>query len=331
METRVPIHIPPPYARHGFTLLEMVVILGILTVLVVLLLPSLGAARDQAGRVQCVANLRALGGAAMTHALDHQGFYPAAFSYRGTRISGSVQTPASPMQGYTHWSGVLLREGLLGESALKCPAFRRGGLPPANTTDGNLDEGQCSETPGIVDDQAPRCAYSVNQALFAAHHMVSGFQGAVRPCRPVRVLSVVSPAETIAATEWNTDWKMLAEPGTRVCRSYLPVHGFLGLGPQLSGNRTDTRRFGSPRICWAAMRRVTLSDLSPSPSPPGANLTRLDWVGRNHAKKGVVGSRTSNFLYADGRVANTTIFDTVRPFQWGREFLSLQPGNDISD
>jgi prepilin-type processing-associated H-X9-DG protein len=132
------------------------------------------------------------------------------------------------------------------------------------------------------------------------------------------------------ATEWTTDWQLLVEDGaTPVCRSYLPVHGFMGLGPALANNRYDTRLFGCKRVCWAAMRRLTSADLSESPAFPAARLARLDWVGRNHARRGVIGTRSSNFLKADGHVASSTIFDTFSPFQWGFEFYSLQPGNDI--
>ena len=79
------------------------------------------------------------------------------------------------------------------------------------------------------------------------------------------------------------------------------------------------------------MRRLTPADIVAEPSLPGAKLPWLDWVGRNHQRKGLVGSRSSNFLFADGHVVNTTIFDTLQSFQWGSEFYSLQPGNDISD
>jgi prepilin-type processing-associated H-X9-DG protein len=124
---------------------------------------------------------------------------------------------------------------------------------------------------------------------------------------------------------------MLAdESAPGVCRSYLPVHGFLGLGPLLTGNRSDTRLFGSKRVCWAAMRPLEGADLSGDPSPPASKLARLDWVGRNHARRNWIGTRTSNFLRADGHVESETIFDTLSPFEWGREFYSLQPGNDIS-
>lgn len=37
---------------------------------------------------------------------------------------------------------------------------------------------------GAARDQAPRCACTVNQALFAGHHRVAGFQGAIRSCQP---------------------------------------------------------------------------------------------------------------------------------------------------
>jgi len=207
-----------------------------------------------------------------------------------------------------------------------------GGLPPANTAADNLEASQCGETPGALDDQAARCAFAVNQALFPANHFVAGFQGAFRPCRFVRSPLVANPTGTIVATEWATDWRMLTDAsGNGVCRSYLPVHGFLGLGPAASANRYDSRLFGCKRPCWAAMRRLTPAELSSSPSFPGAGLTRLDWIGRNHPRRGLIGSRSSNFIFADGHAANTTVFDTLQPFQWGDEFYSLQPGNDIMD
>jgi len=64
--------------RAAFTLVELLVVIGVIGVLVGILLPALAAARRSAQSVKCLNNLRQVATGAMIHASRHKGFYPLA-------------------------------------------------------------------------------------------------------------------------------------------------------------------------------------------------------------------------------------------------------------
>jgi prepilin-type N-terminal cleavage/methylation domain-containing protein/prepilin-type processing-associated H-X9-DG protein len=66
-----------PHRSHkGFTLVELLVVIGIIALLISILLPSLSRARETANRVKCGSNLRQIGQAMLLYANENSGNYP---------------------------------------------------------------------------------------------------------------------------------------------------------------------------------------------------------------------------------------------------------------
>ena len=78
--------------RRGFTLVELLVVIGIIALLLSILLPALNKAREDAKRVRCLSNQRQLVMAWQMYASENKG-----------KLVGS-NTPAYPANPWWYWA-----------------------------------------------------------------------------------------------------------------------------------------------------------------------------------------------------------------------------------
>jgi prepilin-type N-terminal cleavage/methylation domain-containing protein len=110
----------------GFTLVELLVVIGIIALLIALLLPTLASAREAANRVKCAGNLRAMGQFIYLFARDHKG-----------RVPESQDTPNSGFGGwnptwmYTKDYFVLVDQYGADQRLFICPSGPTAGIGPS--------------------------------------------------------------------------------------------------------------------------------------------------------------------------------------------------------
>ena len=105
--------------KQGFTLVELLVVIGIIAVLMGLLLPSLNKARRQANSLKCKSNLRQIGVQLSMYSQAYRGFlYPVGPI---NRITGEFETLGSQLPRDQRWPVHVFKPARYDPPELLCP------------------------------------------------------------------------------------------------------------------------------------------------------------------------------------------------------------------
>ncbi|HEX3356899.1 MAG TPA: type II secretion system protein [Tepidisphaeraceae bacterium] len=106
--------------RSAFTLVELLVVIGIIAVLIGILLPALNRAREAAKVIACSATLRTIAQSTMMYVNDNKGYYPPCFQWKMSPYD-STKYQSAAMRPFI-WD-YLEKYGIKSNKARSCTAM----------------------------------------------------------------------------------------------------------------------------------------------------------------------------------------------------------------
>lgn len=125
----------------GFSLMEMLVVISLITLLMSLLMPALGKSREYARRTACATNSRSQVQACDTYSVDHADFLPPSQNQSGSIVAYSFDIKSFHDPKIPLGVGIALAKGYFNfqPNALHCPSLDTSGATAYNTPYHSMD------------------------------------------------------------------------------------------------------------------------------------------------------------------------------------------------
>jgi prepilin-type processing-associated H-X9-DG protein/prepilin-type N-terminal cleavage/methylation domain-containing protein len=211
--------------QKGFTLVELLVVIGIISVLIAMLLPALNKARQAAKSVACMSNERQIGLAVMMYVNDNRGWLPPAFRYPAGLAWMGCLNPYLPVGAPPNSYGTTAMSVYLGEyptTGDKHGVYRCPEQDPVNPDWLSYGYNAALGIVALNYDRQPGFTWPPDPSIYAMH----------------KLTRFVDPASTTMLADLRHG------PGTPLWNLGLPVFYFdFGLG-------VDYRHNGGANILW---------------------------------------------------------------------------------
>jgi prepilin-type N-terminal cleavage/methylation domain-containing protein len=160
----------------GFTLVELLVVIGIIALLISILLPALNAAKERANRVKCASNLRQIGQGMMLYANDNKGQYPRTRYTPGTAIKAFTMpaaldpfaTTGPAINDCTASMFLLIRQADLNPEVFTCPS--------SNQDKDTLNNIQSTSRSNFTDANGQTLSYSLANPYPSSAAITAGYK-----------------------------------------------------------------------------------------------------------------------------------------------------------
>ena len=164
-----------PSHRRAFTLVELLVVIGIIAVLISLLLPALNRAREQAKMIQCMSNMRQLMAGCLMYSNSHQGIIipmdcrDPVKSTSSAEVSGDWWATILVAENYVSYPIASVQEYAGTATVFHCPSgvddIKFGTIPgpiPLSRTDQNGAMGFAMGSNYLLPGKTVYCWYGLN-------------------------------------------------------------------------------------------------------------------------------------------------------------------------